>query len=103
MRNSTSTGSCRHDGAFATISGFKLGRTSEVAVEWDEVNAAWGQAVLLLHTMSQSCGIILTSGQLIPMGSHPRVKDKKGVVYDLFGPVSGSRHCKHVCNMSMIG
>jgi len=22
-------------------------------VEWDEINAAWGQAVLLLHTMAQ--------------------------------------------------
>ncbi len=44
---------CRHDGPFATISGFRLGRTAEVPVEWDEINAAWGQAVLLLHTMAQ--------------------------------------------------
>lgn len=44
---------CRHDGPFGTISGFRLGRTPEVPVEWDEVNAAWGQAVLLLHTMAQ--------------------------------------------------
>ena len=43
----------RHDGPFGTISSFRLGRTPEVAVEWDEINAAWGQAVLLLHTMSQ--------------------------------------------------
>ncbi len=43
----------RHDGPFGTISGFRLGRTPEVAVEWDEINAAWGQAVLLLHTMAQ--------------------------------------------------
>ncbi len=42
-----------HDGPFGTISGFRLGRTPEVAVEWDEINAAWGQAVLLLHTMAQ--------------------------------------------------
>ena len=34
-------------------SGCRLGRTPEVPVEWDEINAAWGQAVLLLHTMSQ--------------------------------------------------
>ncbi len=45
-----------HDGPFGTISGFRLGRTSEVPVEWDEINAAWGQAVLLLHTMSQARG-----------------------------------------------
>jgi beclin 1 len=44
-----------HDGPFGTISGFRLGRTPECAVEWDEINAAWGQAVLLLHTMAQQC------------------------------------------------
>ena len=43
----------RHDGPFGTISGFRLGRTPEAPVEWDEINAAWGQAVLLLYTMSQ--------------------------------------------------
>lgn len=26
-------------------------------MEWDEINAAWGQAVLLLHTMAQACQI----------------------------------------------
>ena len=42
-----------HEGAFGTISGFRLGRMSTVAVEWDEINAAWGQSVLLLHTLAQ--------------------------------------------------
>jgi len=76
-----------HDGPFGTISGFRLGRTAEVAVEWDEINAAWGQAVLLLHTMAQSCGISFASARLLPMGSHPRVADRRST-YDLFGPVS---------------
>ena len=49
-----------HIGPFGTISGFRLGRTSKEPVEWTEINAAWGQAVLLLHTMAQviSCQII---------------------------------------------
>ncbi|KXZ41423.1 hypothetical protein GPECTOR_475g404 [Gonium pectorale] len=76
-----------HDGPFGTISGFRLGRTPEVAVEWDEINAAWGQAVLLLHTMAQMCKLQFTAHRLIPMGSHPRVADKRAA-YDLFGPVS---------------
>ena len=42
-----------HEGPFATISGFRLGRTPACPVEWDEINAAWGQAVLLLHTLAQ--------------------------------------------------
>ena len=44
------------DGPFGTISGLRLGRTSSVAVEWDEINAAWGQAVLLLATLAKACG-----------------------------------------------
>lgn len=31
------------DGPFGTISGLRLGRTSSIHVEWDEINAAWGQ------------------------------------------------------------
>ncbi|CAL8467088.1 g6624 [Coccomyxa elongata] len=76
-----------HDGPFATISGFRLGRTSAVPVDWDEINAAWGQAILLLHTLAQACKLVFASGQLQPMGSYPRVCDKKGC-HDLFGPAS---------------
>uniref|UniRef100_A0A803KZM4 Beclin-1-like protein n=1 Tax=Chenopodium quinoa TaxID=63459 RepID=A0A803KZM4_CHEQI len=42
-----------HDGEFGTINNFRLGRLPKVPVEWDEINAAWGQACLLLHTMCQ--------------------------------------------------
>jgi len=38
------------------------------------------------HNM-QACGLALTSARLLPMGSHPRVADKRST-YDLFGPVS---------------
>jgi len=75
-----------HDGPFGTISGFRLGRTSDAPVEWEETNAAWGQAVLLLYTMAQACGVTF-SCKLLPMGSHPRVADKQAT-YDLFGPVN---------------
>ena len=55
-----------HDGAFGTIGGFRLGRTAETPVEWDEINAAWGQTVLLLKTMAQvrsqfACAAVLCS------------------------------------------
>ncbi|RZC55621.1 hypothetical protein C5167_014477 [Papaver somniferum] len=42
-----------HDGEFGTINNFRLGRLPKIPVEWDELNAAWGQACLLLHTMAQ--------------------------------------------------
>jgi beclin 1 len=44
-----------HDGDFGTINNFRLGRLPNVPVEWDEINAAWGQACLLLYTMAQYC------------------------------------------------
>ena len=51
-----------HTNAFGTIGGFRLGRTAAEPVPWEEINAAWGHAVLLLHTLAQvrqhvvSCG-----------------------------------------------
>jgi len=78
-----------HDGAFGTISGFRLGRTAQVAVEWEEVNAAWGQACLLLSTMASLARFTFASHALLPMGSTARVRDcARGGTYDLFGPVS---------------
>ncbi len=50
-----------HSGPFGTISGLRLGRTPEIPVDWDEINAAWGQAVLLLHTMAQQCQLTFSS------------------------------------------
>ena len=42
-----------HRGPFGTIAGFRLGKTPTHPVDWDEMNAAWGHAVLLLHTLAQ--------------------------------------------------
>ena len=54
-----------HEGPFATISGFRLGRTPSFPVEWDEINAAWGQAVLLLHTLAQVPLLLSLSSTLL--------------------------------------
>ncbi|KAK1269310.1 Beclin-1-like protein [Acorus gramineus] len=78
-----------NDGEFATINHFRLGRLPKIPVEWDEINAAWGQACLLLHTMVQylrpkfSCKI-----KILPMGSYPRIMDSNNNTYELFGPVN---------------
>lgn len=76
------------DGAFGTINGFRLGRLPNVAVEWDEINAAFGLSCLLLHSMARICKFTFTQYTLKPMGSFPKVLDSKGNVYELFGPVS---------------
>ena len=41
-----------HDGKFGTINGLRLGRLSNVPVDWPEINAAWGHALLLLQTVA---------------------------------------------------
>ncbi|KAI4355229.1 hypothetical protein L6164_004022 [Bauhinia variegata] len=78
-----------HDGEFGTINNFRLGRLPKVPVEWDEINAAWGQACLLLHTM---CQYFRPKFQyrikIIPMGSYPRIMDSNNNTYELFGPVN---------------
>lgn len=88
-----------HDGPFGTISGFRLivlcdflcclyhvccvcgfrlGKTPDVAVDWDEINAAWGQAVLLLYTMANLCNFTFSNYKLVPMGSKPKIIEGTG-------------------------
>ncbi|XP_061352886.1 beclin-1-like protein [Gastrolobium bilobum] len=78
-----------HDGEFGTINNFRLGRLPKIPVEWDEINAAWGQACLLLHTM---CQYFRPKFQyrikIIPMGSYPRITDGNNNTFELFGPVN---------------
>ncbi|CAG5122243.1 unnamed protein product, partial [Candidula unifasciata] len=40
-----------HDEEFGTINDFRLGRLPAKPVEWNEINAAWGQVVLLLVSL----------------------------------------------------
>ncbi|KAI9073195.1 hypothetical protein K1719_044804 [Acacia pycnantha] len=78
-----------HDGEFGTINNFRLGRLPKVPVEWDEINAAWGQACLLLHTMCQYFRPKFQSKvKIIPMGSYPRIMDSNNNTFELFGPVN---------------
>ncbi|KAK1418647.1 hypothetical protein QVD17_27792 [Tagetes erecta] len=78
-----------YDGEFGTINNFRLGRLPKIPVEWDEINAAWGQACLLLHTMSQYFRPKYQYRiKILPMGSYPRIMDSSNNTYELFGPVN---------------
>ncbi|KAL0397998.1 UNVERIFIED_CONTAM: Beclin-1-like protein [Sesamum calycinum] len=78
-----------YDGEFGTINNFRLGRLPKVQVEWDEINAAWGQACLLLHTMAQYFRPKFQYRiKILPMGSYPRIMDIGNNTYELFGPVN---------------
>lgn len=58
-----------HDGLFGTINGLRLGRLQSSPVEWQEVNAAWGQTTLLLATVAEKLGFTFRGYRLNPMGS----------------------------------
>jgi beclin len=75
-----------HDGTFATINGLRLGRLSNRPVDWPEVNAAWGHALLLLVTVAERLSYRFEGLEPQPMGSTSRI-----VRYDVPSP-SNSRH-----------
>ena len=75
-------------GPFGTISGLRLGSMPDDPVEWNEINAAWGQAVLLLDTLARSVHFAFPDGMwLEPRGSYSRVHDANHVS-EIFGPVN---------------
>lgn len=62
-----------HDGKFGTINGLRLGRLSNVTVDWQEINAAWGHTLLLLATVAEKLGFKFHGYELQPMGSTSRI------------------------------
>jgi len=59
-----------HTGNFATINGFRLGRLPKEPVSWDEINAAWGQCVLLLHCLANKINLRFKRYKLVPYGNN---------------------------------
>jgi len=63
-----------HDGYFGTINGLRLGRLPNQNVEWAEINAAWGQTLLLLATVAERLGYTFQGYRLKPLGSTSRIE-----------------------------
>jgi len=63
-----------HDGYFGTINGLRLGRLPGQNVEWAEINAAWGQTLLLLATVAERLGFTFRGYRLRPLGSTSRIE-----------------------------
>lgn len=81
-----------HDGVFGTINGLRLGRVPGAPVEWSEINAAWGQTLLLLYTIARKLDFTFDNYRLVPMGSFSRIERTMGdkATYELYG--SGDLH-----------
>ncbi|XP_076313148.1 beclin-1-like Atg6 isoform X1 [Tachypleus tridentatus] len=59
-----------HSGHFGTINNFRLGRLPSAPVDWTEINAAWGQTVLLLHSLAKKMNLTFQRYRLVPYGNH---------------------------------
>ncbi|ROV99258.1 hypothetical protein VSDG_03950 [Cytospora chrysosperma] len=71
------------DGYFATINSLRLGRLSNKPVDWPEINAAWGHALLLIVTVAEVLGYKFEGYEPVPMGSTSKI-----IRYDSVSPSS---------------
>lgn len=62
-----------HEGPFGTINGLRLGSVDSTRVPWQEINAALGQVILLIATVSTRLHIKLEGYKLKPMGSTSKI------------------------------
>lgn len=65
-----------HKGHFGTINNFRLGRLPSAPVDWSEINAAWGQATLLLVALARKSNLTFQKYRLVPYGSHSYIEVK---------------------------
>jgi len=63
-----------HDGTYGTINGLRLGRLQNGEVQWPEINAAWGQTLLLLQTLAERLSFSFQGYRLRPLGSTSRIE-----------------------------
>ncbi|EOO00857.1 putative autophagy protein [Phaeoacremonium minimum UCRPA7] len=82
-----------HDGTFATINGLRLGRLSNKPVDWPEINAAWGHALLLLVTVADKLRYKFDGFEPQPMGSTSRI-----IRYDIPSPASSRLGARQASN-----
>ncbi|KAF0687584.1 Aste57867_20703 [Aphanomyces stellatus] len=62
-----------HKGPFGTISGFCLGRLPRHHIDWNEINAAWGEVGLVVVLLAEALGVHLKAYQIVPLGSFSKV------------------------------
>lgn len=74
------------DPPYFSINNMRLGRSFDnEVVEWQEVNAAWGEVCLLLHVISRKEAFTFRDYVLLPRGRQSLVQDvKTGRRYELF-------------------
>ncbi|QIW95321.1 hypothetical protein AMS68_000839 [Peltaster fructicola] len=80
-----------HDGNFVTINGLRLGRLPDYPVDWAEINAAWGQALLLLVVLAEKLNCTLSGWKLHPMGSTSKIEKLETLPATSAGSTNGKQ------------
>ncbi|RLN89182.1 hypothetical protein BBJ28_00012677 [Nothophytophthora sp. Chile5] len=69
-----------YNGTFGTINQFRMGQSASLSIEWNEINAAFGESALLLQTLADIVGlefaeyVTQTSSILVvPLGSFSKM------------------------------
>ncbi|AQZ18423.1 VPS30 (YPL120W) [Zygosaccharomyces parabailii] len=78
-----------HEGPFGVINGLRIGGFDNATVPWNEINAALGQIILLLATISARLKMKLEGYKLQPMGSFSTIskfnqESQEWETYDVF-------------------
>jgi beclin 1 len=74
--------------SYGTINGLRLGRLPHEAIEWNEINAAFGQVALLVQVLGEKVGATFSEYEIDPRGNHSyirRITGSKAIEYPLFG------------------
>lgn len=93
-------------GPYATINNFRLGNIPTRPVEWTEINAAFGQCVLVISIIYSRTGIEYKKFGLVPLGSFSKVyklDDRSKTMYPLYTDGSFSLFPKRNFNTALNG
>ena len=94
-----------YSGPFATINNLRLGTLPSCVIEWSEINAALGQAVLAIAVTAEKAKIEFKTYGLMPMGSFPKIYklDDRRTIYSLFTDGSFSLFPRKKFNLALVG
>lgn len=94
-----------YSGPFATINNLRLGTLPSCPIEWSEINAAFGQAVLAIAITAEKAKIEFKTYGLMPMGSFPKIfkMNDRRTIYCLFTDGSFSLFPKKKFNLALVG
>ncbi|CAI5737566.1 unnamed protein product [Hyaloperonospora brassicae] len=62
-----------NDGTFGTINHFRMGHSASFSVEWNEINAAFGECALLMQTLASIVGLEFSDFKIVPLGSYSKM------------------------------